>query len=248
MPMLSDLDMNYYRFIQNGKDFSYNKYITAAETRRRITDDMYASINFEPNCLRNNEPQKFVVTTTEQVDKMDILAFPEEDLFIGDIIYCYGKNWIVKEVYATDFLQKKGKMLCCNLDLNFQISPSSQIITRPVCIDSGVYATAQKQQPEIVVPDSQYKMYAQIDDEIMQLYAGRRIATSIWYAKDGKKHLNCYQITAVDPQSLNFYDGHIVEFKLRSVPDDPLHDDIEHMICDYIPDDQTRDRFTKGGW
>lgn len=240
--------MNYFINIQNAHGFSHRKEALAAETRNRIKFDMQTSINYEVNTMRNGQPQNFVVTTTDQVDKMDILAIPGEDLFIGDIIYCYGKNWIVKEVYATDFLQKKGQMLCCNLDLRFQIEPSSEIFVRPVCIDSGVYATAQKQQDPITVPDQQYKMYAQIDEQTMHLYAGRRIATGVWYDKDGKKHLKCYQITAVDPQSLNFYDGHIVEFKLRAVVDDPLKDNVELMICDYIKDEYSRDNDARGGW
>lgn len=246
--MFDELDINYYRSLQNGTNYLNNKEILAAETRRRIHDDMLTSIDCEYNVLRNGNPQIFVITTTEQVDKMDILSLPEEDLFIGDIIYAYGKDWIVKEVYANQFLQKKGKMICCNLNLRFQVSNKSDIIERPVCLDSGVYATAQKMQPELIVPDQQYKMYAQIDDQIMHLYPGKRLAVGKWYNDDDKLHLKCVQITAVDATSLNFYNGHIVEFKVRSVTDDPINDDLDSMICDYIPNTQARDIYAKGGW
>lgn len=245
---ITDLDMDYYRFIQNGKDHYNKKTVVADETKERIKLDMLNSINCEFDTTRNGIPQKFVVTTTQQIDKMDIIAFPDEDLFIGDIITCYGKPWIVKEVYATNILQMKGKMICCNLDLKFQVSPSSEIIVRPVVIDSGVYSTTQKQQPEIIIPDQQYKMYAQIDDAVQHLYVGKRIATGIWYDEDGQKHLQCFRITAVDSTSLNFYNGHIVEFKLRSDLDNPVSDNMEEMICDYIPHPTPYDNFAKGGW
>lgn len=242
------IGVEYLKAIQNVTGFTHEKDVVAAETRERIKYDMLSSINLEPHCTRNGQPQQFVVTTTDSVDVMDILAFPEEELVIGDLIYCYDHYWLVKELYATNFLQKRGKMIQCNLLLRFQNHPSAEIFERHVALDSGVYSTTEKEQRELTIPDQQFKMYAQIDDAVRGLYVGKRIAIGTWTDDDGSERLLCFRITAVDPVSLNFGIGNLVEFKLRSALDEPQKDSVAELICDYISVDNPESDKIVGGW
>lgn len=226
------LDMSYFRAVQGATGLDNIKDVIAEETKTRLKNDFLSSISCEHHTKRNGTEQKFVVTKTDRASVMDIHAFPDEDLVIGDYIDCYGQKWIVHEASATNTFHLSGKMKQCNFLLRFQ-NGTSEIHERWCNLDKGVYSTAEKNTPVASTPDKQYVIWIPLDSQTEKIYQGKRLAIQKWYDKDGEEHVQAYEVTSVNGASENYAGGKLLLLTLRSVADS-VADSLEEMVCDYI--------------
>lgn len=238
--MFMSIDMNYFRSIQGTIGLDTETQYQRESAKQNLTWQLMESVNCEHNALRNGKPQKLIVTKTDNVRVMNVTAFPDEDLMIGDVLEFYNAHWIIIRLYATDNIQRKGVAYQCNHLFRFQLG-TSEIYERWGVIDSGVYSTTEKQGIIGATPDQQYKMYMQKDEYTRRLSRDKRLATDVWYDINGEQILTVYRITAYDSVSVSYIDGNLIEFKLRADQYVPNIDSIEEMICDYIPPDSVID-------
>ena len=233
-------------------DFSlYKQYLTLwGETERdrsinKTIDDFERLVidnpSYQPDCTRNGEKQRFLITRSETLYRCDIVAFPGEELYPGDIIECFGENWICYQTSIGNPIQITGTIWLCNHLFRWQ-NNTSEIIERWGVLDSGVYSTTKTSGYEVNTPDVQYKIYLPLDDDTKKLYVDKRIATNIRYDANMKKILEVYKLTRVDPTSQAYGKGaHLLLLNARS--DDYIAgvDNLEERICNYIADDTPPD-------
>jgi hypothetical protein len=231
---MSELDMNYFRAIQGAMGLDNMQQVVAEETKKRLKAELLSSLNCEYLSKRNGVNQYLVVTPTDKVSVMDVFALPDEGLDIGDLIDCYDQKWLVLEKFATNTLQWRGKMRQCNYQFRFQLG-TSEIYEYWGVLDSGVYSTTESNTPIITTPDQQFKVYLQKDVNTSKIPRGKKLAVEKVVNEDGTTVLQVYEVTAIDGVSKNYGGGHLLELKVRSGLYNPSGDDLEQMICDYIP-------------
>lgn len=232
------VDLDYYRAIQGSLGLNSELETQRMEAKIRLYDQMQEALPFEENTLRNGIPQKFLVTKTDNVRKMNIHALPGETLCLGDVIYCYGHNWIVTDLYATDIIEHRGIMRQCNVNIRFQ-NGTSEIYERPAVLDSGVYSTTLQTGESMDIPNQQYKLYLHRDRQTERIGRDKRLATEQWYDEDGNKILNVFRITAFESAGVSYGDHGLIIFRMRGDQFSPTTDNVEQMVCDYIDEDDS---------
>lgn len=239
-----NFDLEYFRAVQNAHGFETERDVLLAEEKLRLKRELETSISCE-NAFRNGEPQKFIVTASSQKNKCNIVAFPNEPLYAGDYIDCYGEKWIVTEVSPVNTLQLSGEMLQCNFLLKFQ-NKTPDIIERWAVLDSGVYSTTIAGGNPIYYPNTQYKVWLPLDQETQKLYIDKRFPVDRIQDQFGNTILSVYRFTAYDAVSESNGSGsHLLVMKAKSDEYKPGVDNIDLMVCDYISgNDESQDE----GW
>ena len=236
------VDINYYRAIQGAVGLNSELETQKMEAKIRLYDQIQESITFQEDTLRNGEPQKLLVTKTDNVRKMNVHALPGEELCLGDVIWCYNHYWIVTDMYATDIIEHRGIMRQCNINLRFQVG-TNEIYERPAVLDSGVYSTTLQTSDIADIPNQQYKLYMHRDEQTEKIGRDKRLATEQWYDSDGNKILNVFRVTAFESDGVSYGDRGLIIFRLRGDQYSPTIDNYDEMVCDYIPPDSVNDLY-----
>lgn len=239
--------IDYVRNVQGAHGLTNVKQVLASEAKSRTSLEMLESINCQYDSTRNDTAQKFIVTDTDLKYCKNILAFPNESLNVGDIITCFGQNWIVTDVSADNTVQLSGKMYQCNLTLKFQVGTGTTIYTRYGYFDSGVYSTTTKETQTMQIGDLQFNLSLPYDNQTRTLQRDKRIATEVLYKPDGSQALRCYKITSCDSVDGSFGAGKLLKIRLREDEYHPQRDSVANIVCDYnatAPPAET----VGGGW
>ena len=227
------MNLNYYRAIQNVIDAVSEKDAIANEAKYRLIDDLQNSINYVPDSTRNGISQRFVVTPSPTKCKCKIEAFPDEELYVGDLIECYNEKWIVIETSVINPIQTTGIMWLCNFELQYQ-NNNSEILSQSCVLDSGVYSTTVTKDTEVQTVNKQFKLYLPYNDDTKKIYIDKRIATDVKYDKYGKEILEVFKITGTNRVARSYGTGaHLLICELRSDVQNE-NDNLSKMICDYI--------------
>jgi len=230
------MDINYFKAIQGAIGAHSSHEVLVRQAKDNLSIGMSASIG-SSKLKRNGHYQNFVIKQTSVRYKYQIMAFPDEELFAGDIIDYNGEKWIVMETRIGSPLHITGVMWLCNIDLSFQ-NGTHDIITRPAILDSGVYSTTKNGDNELQYADKQFKLYLPYDNDTKKLFLDKRIAVDTRFDKHGQQILEVYNITGINRVASAFGSGaHLLTCELRSGIYSPSDDNIELMICDYIEDE-----------
>lgn len=190
--------------------------------------------SYQADCLRNGVPQRFLIQRDTTMYRAEIVAFPGEDLFPGDIVECFGEHWICYQTSVASSIQTVGTLWLCNHLFRWQ-NGTSDIIECWGVLDSGVYSTTKTSGYEVNTPDVQYKIYLPIDEATKRLYVDKRIATNVRFDANGKEILEVYRLTRVDLTSQAYGKGaHLMLLNARSDDYVAEHDNIAERICDFI--------------
>lgn len=209
------------------------------ETKENFIASIVENPSYRDNAYKNGEKCRLVIDRTETSYKYKIIAFPDEDLYAGDLISVDDENLIVTEVRSLNPLQKVGTAWLCNINLSFQ-NGTHDIITRPAVLDSGVYSTTKNGNEELQYVDKQFKLYLPYDDDTKKIYVDKRIAVDTRFDKHGKEILEVYSITGINRVARSYgKGGHLLICELRSGTYSPSDDNLELMICDYIADNDS---------
>lgn len=228
------MDINYFRAIQNALGAETEVEANIREAKRDITDGMMGSVGLVHDGKRNGQPQRFVLAREISLFKYNIVAFPDEELNIGDVLDLRGEKWIVKDVKLSNPIQRVGIIYLANLTLRFQ-NHSSDIIERPAVLDKGQYSTTVGEEKDIRYPNDKIKIYLPYDEDTKYIYIDKRVATGIVYDKYGNEMLETFKITKVNHTTVNFgKNAHLLELTVESDQYSPSNDNLSEMICDYI--------------
>lgn len=196
--------------------------------------DAVLSPSYCPNATRNGKPQRFIIDRTESTYKNKVIAFPGEDLCVGDIVSFRGARLIIQECRTLNELQKVGTGWLCNLELKFQ-NGSSDIISRWCVLDSGVYSTTMAGDGSLQETDKQFKIYLPYDEDTKKLYVDKRIAVDVRYDHLGHQILEVYKITGMNRVARSYgAGGHLLILEVRSDEYSASRDNLDLMVCDYI--------------
>jgi hypothetical protein len=189
---------------------------------------------YQPNATRNGAPQRFLVDRTEVAYKIKVIAFPDENLYVGDILEIMDEHFIVVETRVVNEIHITGTAWLCNHLFRFQ-NGTSDIIERWGVLDSGVYSTTLKGNNTVQSLHKQFKVYLPYDEDTAKLYIDKRIAGGVNYDANGDEILTCYIYTGEDPISRSYgKNGHLLIMNVESVEYDASRDNAKERICDYI--------------
>lgn len=190
---------------------------------------------YQPNATRNGKSQRFLVDRTEVAYKIKVIAFPDENLYVGDILEIMGEHFIVIETRVVNEIHTTGTAWLCNHLFRFQ-NGTSEIIERWGVLDSGVYSTTLKGNNLVQSLHKQFKVYLPYDEDTAKLYIDKRIAGGVNYNANGDEILTCFIYTGEDPISRSYgKNGHLLILNVESVEYDAARDNPKERICDYIP-------------
>lgn len=228
------MDINYFRAIQNALGADTEVEANIREAKRDIAAGMMGSVGLVHDGKRNGQPQRFVLAREISLFKYNIVAFPDEELNIGDVLDLRGEKWIVKDVKLSNPIQRVGIIYLSNLTLRFQ-NHSSEIIERPAVLDKGQYSTTVGEEKDIRYPNDKIKIYLPYDEYTKYIYIDKRVATGTVYDKYGNEMLETFRITKVNHTTVNFgKNAHLLELTVESDQYSPSNDNLAEMICDYI--------------
>ena len=231
------IEKDYFRKIQNQYGLDSVNAAVVAEGKMSLRDELMTSVHYVVG-KRNGVDQGFVVTPSEAYHKYEIEALPDEELYVGDEIECFGEHWIVVKTRVGSPFQTIGLMWLCNYKFRWQ-NHTPTIIERWGVLDSGVYSTTRDGNGDLVTPDKQFKIYFPKDEDTKKLYIDKRLACEVIYDKRGEEILNVYRITGYDSVSTSYgQGGHLLVLNARSEDYVPERDSISEMICDYITPDK----------
>lgn len=229
------MDISYFKAIQGAIGADSAQEVLIRQTKDNLSAGMSNSIG-NAKLKRNGTEQNFVISQTSVRYKYQITAYPDEELYIGDVIDYMDEKWIVVETRIGNPLQKTGVMWLCNIILSFQ-NGTQDIITRPAVLDSGVFSTTKNGNEELQYVDKQLKLYLPYDDDTKKLFVDKRLAVDTRFDKYGQEILEVYNITGINRVARNYGHGsHLLVCDLRSDTYSPAVDNLELMICDYIAD------------
>ena len=224
--------IGYFKAIQGGIGVNSKVEATIRETQRRLSFDLMNSVNLVADATRNGVQQKFVVTPCAESYKYNVIAFPGEELFTGDLLEFKGRHWMVVEMPSAPVMQFSGVVWECNHLFKFQTFDGT-IVERWGVIDSGQYSTDVYNGTMLTDTNSQYRLYMQYDEETKQIFIDKRLAIATIFDQNGKEILDVYKVTDVDPVTQSYGGGHLLALRAVSDAYDPLKDSVSRMICDY---------------
>lgn len=194
-------------------------------------------VEANPGCreiTRNGIAQTLLITRSDVRYKANVIAYPGDELYVGDEVVAYGEHWIVMETRVVDDIQKTGLMWLCNHLYRWQ-NFDSTVVEHWGVLDSGVYSTTKAGDAQIQYPDQQFKMFLSFNEDTEKLFVDKRFAAGTAYNAYNEPILIVYKITALDPSSRSYgVGGHLLVGYLRSDTFNPDRDNYTLKICDYI--------------
>lgn len=220
--------MDYIRAIQNASGIETEKDRKVAEYQRSFGADFDTSVNVVHGSLRNNTPQDFIIVPTKA--GCDLFARPGETFNIGDIIYYNTLHWLVTDVNFHDDLNRSGSMVRCNRQIRWQNRNTGEIVER-WCLATKPYTSNIQDGTAISISNREFKVQVAYDAETILVGLDRRFLLEVI---DGQP--KAYQVTSVDTLSNRYQDaeGGFLVWNLTQCEYDPMRDNAELMIADYI--------------
>lgn len=224
------LDITYYKKINN----AYNGAVTLTKKESEIyTLKQYMirtfsdSLDFHDETLRNNINQGFVISNSKDNDKKKITAFPDEDLYLGDIIDCFNVKWMVTDLNSDKTVYIKGIMQQCNYQLKWQ-NGSGDIIQRWI-ITQSLSNVGVKENSVIQIGIDELKLIIPYDSDTVKLRKDKRLFIDNYSVSPTP-----YQIISVN-NTEHVKNGHgYIEIIVKETQTNLNTDRSDLMLCDYI--------------
>lgn len=220
--------MDYFRAIQNANGIYTEKDRKVAEYQRRFGAEFDSSVNVVHGALRNDVPQDFIIVPTKT--GCNLFARPGETFNIGDIIYYNTLHWLVTDINFHDDLNRSGSMVRCNRQLRWQNQQTGKIVER-WCLATKPDTSNIQEGMAIANSNREFKVQVAYDEETIMVGLDRRFLLEVI---DGQP--KAYQVTSVDTLTNRYQDaaGGFLVWNLSQCEYDPLKDNAELMIADYI--------------
>lgn len=236
--------LNFYqraRAINGASVNGSKKEVDLDRLRRDFARHFKDTIDYQPDALVNNVPQRLIVSKNKSVvTEKRFWTYPGEQAQLGDVVDCFNSKWLVTEVDPNDDICVTGKLEQCNREICWQNPHTKEIIYRWVTMSRPYYSNLEETD-QISRSKRMYKVQIPYDSETALFDNGKRFMLEII---DGDP--KTYRITSVDI-STNRYQMHgaIQGFIVLQIEQDQyneLTDNVELMVCDYIdPNDDIID-------
>lgn len=179
----------------------------------------------------NGEPRRLIVSKHKsELTQKDVIAYPGEDIGIGDIIECYGSHWMVTQKDPNTDMYSKGLMELCSTKLRWQNPKTFEIIERWVMIINP-YSVNLSESNVITTLQGKYQIFVTKDAESLAVEPDKRFILG----EAGGIPL-VYKLSFPDHYA-ETYDGlgqGIIVWNVVSDEDIHGEDNLDLMIADYI--------------
>ena len=229
------LNYDYFLAVNGGVGSDTLIDVERKSTMNRLRQQLMSSIHYDPRASRNENQQGVIITSGENPYKCKIEALPGDDLCTGDLVHSGDNYWIIWRIKITNPFQKIGTAWLCNHKFRWQ-NGTSKIIERWGVFDSGVYSSTRDGDKTVMTADKQFKVLLPYDRDTRRLNMDKRLAIGTIFNKEMREVLNVQHITGIDPVSSSYgVGGHLLVLNTRSDDFVGPNDNIEKLICDYIP-------------
>lgn len=232
--MSLNIDIGYFRAVQNGVGARHDKDIKLAEARQRFTDKFGTSFNYEYEATRNDEPQEFIIAPdSKDKSKCTIFPLPGEEINMGDIIFWHELHWLVTDVDFADSVTRGGIIERCNRTIRWQ-NPETREIQERWCIAEKPYTSNIDKGKEVNTSNREFKVRIPFDEETALVDVDKRFLLE----KIGNSP-KAYKCTCVDTITNKYQDikGGFLIWNLTQSEYNRESDNDELMIADYVVSD-----------
>lgn len=195
------------------------------------------SPDYQPDAKRNGVVQPMLFTRGGEEHSYNIICMPGDDLYAGDEIEVFGQHWLVMEARADMTTHKTGKMTQCNQLFRFQ-NFTPDVVEYWGILDQSGYSSTVTGTNQMKQSEEQLTIYFPYNDDTAKIFVDKRLATHVGYEKNGRQVLATVKITSTSPRSNSYnMEDHLLTLKaIRDVYSESA-DNLDLMICDYIPPD-----------
>ena len=216
-------------------DFGHEllKQTQIAKVRAEFAAHFADSPDYQPESEAkvNGEPRRLIVSKHKsELTQKDVVAYPGEDIGLGDVVECYGSHWLVTQKDPNTDIYSKGLMELCNTKIRWQNTETLEVVERWVIIRNP-YSTNIKESQTLTTLAGKYEVYITKDEESLAVPPDKRFIIG----EAGGKPL-VYKLTFPDINAETF-DGlgqGILVWNLMSEEDIHGADNLDLMIADYI--------------
>ena len=211
----------------------YLKQTQIAKIRADFAAHFCDSPDYQPEdqAKVNGEPRKLIVAKHKsELTQKDVIAYPGEEIGLGDMVECYGAHWIVTQKDPNTDMYSRGLMELCNTKIRWQNPDTLDIVERWVLIKNP-YSTNVKESQTLTTLNGKYEVYITKDEESLAVPPDKRFIIG----EAGGKPL-VYKLTFPDINAETFDEQGrgIIVWNLVSEEDIRESDNLELMIADYV--------------
>lgn len=221
------------RAINGDFGHKYLKQTQIAKIRADFAAHFCDSPDYQPEdqAKVNGEPRKLIVAKHKsELTQKDVIAYPGEEIGLGDMVECFGAHWIVTQKDPNTDMYNRGLMELCNTKIRWQNPDTLDIVERWVLIKNP-YSTNVKESQTLTTLNGKYEVYITKDEESLAVPPDKRFIIG----EAGGKPL-VYKLTFPDINAETFDEQGrgIIVWNLVSEEDIRESDNLELMIADYI--------------
>ena len=196
-------------------------------------EDLIQSPAYQQDAKRNGESQPLVVKR-KNAYKCEFTVVPGDEMYVGDLVEVLNEDWLVMDTSVDEYGIIHGTMWMCNITFNFQ-NRTSEIFTRRAVIDDGSY-TDTTGKP-VSTADAHFVCYISLDEATEQFFIDKRLIIDTMRDAKGNVILQVGRISWLDAKSNNYGVGaHLLAFRLDNDIYNADKDNMENLICDFIPE------------
>ena len=221
------------RAINGDFGHKYLKQTQIAKIRADFAAHFCDSPDYQPEdqAKVNGEPRKLIVAKHKsELTQKDVIAYPGEEIGLGDMVECYGAHWIVTQKDPNTDMYSRGLMELCNTKISWQNPDTLDIVERWVLIKNP-YSTNVKESQTLTTLNGKYEVYITKDEESLAVPPDKRFIIG----EAGGKPL-VYKLTFPDINAETFDEQGrgIIVWNLVSEENIRESDNLELMIADYV--------------
>lgn len=226
------------RAINGDFGHKYKKETQTAKIRAQFAAHFADSPDYQPETQAtvNGVPRRLIVSKHKsELTQKDVIAYPGEDIGLGDMVECYGAHWIVTKKDPNTDMYSQGLMELCNTKIRWQNADTLDIVERWVIIKNP-YSTNVRESQTLTTLNGKYEVYITKDEESIAVPPDKRFIIG----EAGGKPL-VYKLTFPDINAETFDEQGpgIIVWNLVSDEDVRESDNLDLMIADYIEPTQS---------
>ena len=184
-------------------------------------------------------PRKLNIISSTVMNQKIIHTLPGEDFSIGSIVYWSKSHWLITERDAEDEITVRGRIQICQKQITWQDDNTHEIRSLWATVEKPYYSNLEENK-YMSYSTREFRIQMPFDEYSANLNIGKRLMLEIVNGVP-----KTYRITSIDQMTSRIdYNGEQVGFLSFNVEQDlynPDTDNVEKMICDYVPIDAATD-------
>lgn len=183
-------------------------------------------------------PRKLNIVSSTVMNQKIIHSLPGEDFVIGSIVYWSKSHWLITERDAEDEITVRGRIQICQKQITWQDDKTHAIHSLWATVEKPYYSNLEENKA-MSYSTREFRIQMPFDEYSANLNIDKRLMLEIINGEP-----KTYRITSIDQMTSRIdYNGEQIGFLSFNVEQDlynPETDNIEKMICNYVPlDDET---------